>query len=139
MLVAALGWLGTVGTFMAYAMLWKGSVTSESRRYAALNVAGGLMGGSACVLYGAWPSAASNFAWAALALYASIAAYLRRRPGLMASETPGMAQAPYRHTPVTAVLDVVAVNNPLAAAAPVTGSCHASLPARAHGSATVLT
>lgn len=139
MLVAGLGWLGTVGTFMAYAMLWKGSVTPESRRYAALNVAGGLMGGSACVLYGAWPSAASNFAWAVLALYASIAAYLRRRPDVTASGTAGPAQGPYRRIPVTAVLDVVAVSNPLDAAAPVTGSCHASLPARAHGSAAVLT
>jgi hypothetical protein len=139
MLVAALGWLGTVGTFMAYAMLWKGSVTPESRRYAALNVAGGLMGGSACVLYGAWPSAASNFAWAALALYASIAANLRRRPDLTASETPVPTQTPYRHTPVTAVLDVVTVTNPLDAAASVTSPCHASLPARAHGTATVLT
>jgi len=58
MLAAALGWLGTAGTFLAYAMLWRGRLGSESRRYATLNMVGGLMGGSAAALYGAWPSAA---------------------------------------------------------------------------------
>ena len=79
MLAAALGWLGTAGTFLAYAMLWKGRLSSESRLYAALNMAGGLMAGSACALYGAWPSAASNLAWAALGLHGMIRAYRRSR------------------------------------------------------------
>lgn len=75
MLTAALGWLGTAGTFLAYALLWKGQLTSESRRYATLNTLGGLMGGSAAALYGAWPSAASNFAWAALGLHSMVRTY----------------------------------------------------------------
>ncbi|GER23053.1 hypothetical protein NCCP1664_15490 [Zafaria cholistanensis] len=79
MLAAALGWLGTAGTFLAYAMLWKGRLTSESRLYAVLNMAGGLMAGSACALYGAWPGAASNFAWAALGIH-SMVRTSRRRP-----------------------------------------------------------
>ncbi|GAA3696647.1 hypothetical protein GCM10023081_37110 [Arthrobacter ginkgonis] len=79
MFAAALGWLGTAGTFLAYAMLWRGRLTSESRLYALLNMAGGLMAGSACVLYGAWPSAASNLAWAALGLHGVVRAYRRRR------------------------------------------------------------
>jgi len=85
MLAAALGWLGTAGTFLAYAMLWRGRLTSESRLYALLNMAGGLMAGSACALYGAWPSAASNFAWAALGVHGMVRTYRRRRleaPGL---------------------------------------------------------
>jgi len=72
MLAAALGWLGTAGTFLAYAMLWRGRLASESRRYATLNMVGGLMGGSAAALYGAWPSAASNLAWAALGLHSIV-------------------------------------------------------------------
>ena len=33
-----------------------------------LNTSGGLLAGTAAVLYGAWPSAASNFAWALIGL-----------------------------------------------------------------------
>lgn len=72
MVAAVMGWLGTVGTFLAYALLWRGRLTSESRRYAALNVAGGLFAGTACIIYGAWPSAASNLAWAALGMHSMI-------------------------------------------------------------------
>jgi hypothetical protein len=79
MLAAALGWLGTIGTFTAYALVWKGRLTSESRLYAWLNLAGGLMGGTACVIYSAWPSAASNFAWAILGLHAVFRAYRQPR------------------------------------------------------------
>ena len=79
MLAAALGWLGTAGTFLAYAMQWRGRLTSESRLYATLNMAGGLMAGSACALYGAWPSAASNLAWAALGVHSMIRAHRQRR------------------------------------------------------------
>jgi ammonia channel protein AmtB len=79
MLAAVLGWLGTAGTFMAYAMLWRGRVTSDSLRYAALNALGGLMGGIACAIYGAWPSVAANFAWAALGLHSMVGTLRRRR------------------------------------------------------------
>ena len=34
------------------------------RRYALLNVVGGLLGGTASLLYQAWPIAVSNFVWA---------------------------------------------------------------------------
>lgn len=88
MLAAALGWLGTAGTFLAYAMLWRGRLTSESRLYAVLNMAGGLMAGSACALYGAWPSAASNLAWAALGLHSMIRAHRRRRLEASVVTTP---------------------------------------------------
>lgn len=64
MMAAALGWIGTVGTFVAYLLLCRGRLLSDSLRYGLLNVSGGLLAGTAAVLYGAWPSAASNFAWA---------------------------------------------------------------------------
>jgi hypothetical protein len=69
MLAAAMGWLGTLGTFGAYVLLWRGRLDSGSLRYALLNAAGGLLGGTASALYGAWPSAASNFVWAAVAMH----------------------------------------------------------------------
>lgn len=72
MVAAAMGWLGTVGTFLAYALLWRGRLTSQSLRYSALNFTGGLLAGAACIGYGAWPSAAANIAWAALGLHAMI-------------------------------------------------------------------
>lgn len=82
MVAALMGWLGTAGTFLAYALLWRGRLTSESRRYAALNLAGGLLGGTACIIYGAWPSAASNLAWAALGMHSMIRTISRvGRPG----------------------------------------------------------
>ena len=91
MLAAALGWLGTAGTFLAYAMLWRGRLTAESRTYAALNMLGGLLGGTACTLYEAWPSAAANFAWAALGLHSMVVAVAvrRRRPAAMVATSPG--------------------------------------------------
>lgn len=74
----ALGWIGTTGTFVAYLLLWRGRVGSESLVYALMNAMGGLLAGTASVLYGAWPSAVSNFVWAAIGTHSTIAA-LRRR------------------------------------------------------------
>ncbi|KQX74524.1 hypothetical protein [Aeromicrobium sp. Root472D3] len=73
MTAALLGWLGTAGTLAAYGLLWRGRLTSTSRRYALLNLVGGLLAGTASGLYGAWPSAASNFIWAALGLHSMLA------------------------------------------------------------------
>ncbi|WP_077488727.1 CBU_0592 family membrane protein [Sinomonas mesophila] len=80
MLAAALGWMGTAGTFVAYVMLSRGRLAAESRMYATLNMVGGLLGGIACVLYGAWPSAAANFAWAGLGLHGMVKAFRRVNP-----------------------------------------------------------
>ena len=68
MLAAWLGWLGTAGTFTAYVLLGRGRLHPDSRKYAALNVVGGCMAGLASAIYGAWPSAASNFIWALVGL-----------------------------------------------------------------------
>lgn len=74
MAAALLGWLGMAGTFAAYALQWRGVLSSDSVRYALLNFVGGTMGGVASVLYGAWPPAASNFVWAAIGLAALVRA-----------------------------------------------------------------
>ena len=68
MIAATLGWIGAAGTLLAYLSLSRGWLASTSRRYVALNITGGALAGLACTLYGAWPSAASNFVWAAVGL-----------------------------------------------------------------------
>ena len=78
MMAAVLGWTGTAGTFMAYLLLWRGRLGSESIVYALMNAVGGLLAGIASALYGAWPSAASNLVWAAIGLQSTLVA-LRRR------------------------------------------------------------
>lgn len=77
MIATWLGWLGTAGTLGAYALLSMGRLDARSWRYAALNFAGGLLGGIACVLFEAWPAAASNLVWAAIGLR-SLVITLRR-------------------------------------------------------------
>lgn len=78
MLAASLGWLGTAGTFVAYLMLWRGRLTAQSRRYALLNVVGGLMAGAASASYGAWPSVVSNVVWAAVGIQSVVSSELER-------------------------------------------------------------
>lgn len=73
MIAGALGWMGTVGTFCAYLLLWRGRLSSTSMSYAFMNAIGGLLGGCASILYQAWPSVASNFVWAALGAQTIIA------------------------------------------------------------------
>jgi hypothetical protein len=92
MIAALLGWLGTAGTFAAYAMLWRGHLESTSIRYAALNVVGGLLGGLGSAFYGAWPSVASNLVWAALGLHSVVSS--RLEPRVEAAEDRSESPAP---------------------------------------------
>jgi hypothetical protein len=69
MLAAILGWLGTVGTFVAYVLVFRGRLIADSWRYGVLNALGGSFGAIAAVLYGAWPSAVSNFIWAGVGFF----------------------------------------------------------------------
>lgn len=93
MIAACLGWLGTAGTFAAYTMLWRGRMTSESLRYAALNAGGGLLAGTASALYGAWPSAVSNFLWAAAGIHSIGRTVITRRAAQRALRTTGTASS----------------------------------------------
>lgn len=70
MIEAALGWIGTVGTFVAYVLVSQGRWGVDSLRYASLNTVGGILAGTASLLYGAWPSAAANYVWACVGLVA---------------------------------------------------------------------
>lgn len=66
MIAAALGWVGTIGTMAAYVLMTRGMLVSTSKRYAAMNVAGGLLAGASATAYAAWPSVASNLVWAGI-------------------------------------------------------------------------
>ena len=86
MITAALGWLGMGGTFLAYLLLSRGRLASESLTYALLNTAGGILGGAASVLYGAWPSVASNLVWALVGMQSVAAALSQERATRRAAE-----------------------------------------------------
>lgn len=64
MIATVLGWAGTIGTLGGYILVSRGRLGIGSLRYAFINTVGGIFGGTAAVLYGAWPSAAANLAWA---------------------------------------------------------------------------
>ncbi len=79
MIAAAMGWIGTLGTISAYLMLSRGYLHAASLRYAAINFLGGLLGATASVAYGAWPSVASNLVWAAVAVQSAAVELHERR------------------------------------------------------------
>ena len=81
MIAAALGWVGTAGTFGAYVLLVQGRWHATSIRYAALNGVAGLVGAIASSIYGAWPSAVSNMLWSCVAAQ-SIVLTCRERRGV---------------------------------------------------------
>lgn len=87
MLTAALGWLGMGGTFVAYLLLARGRLASESLGYALLNALGGILGGIASTLYGAWPSVASNVVWATIGIHSVVVALQRRTPAAATDAT----------------------------------------------------
>ncbi len=79
MIAAALGWVGTVGTFGAYVLLSRGLWHATSIRYAALNGVAGLFGAIGSSLYGAWPSVVSNLLWSGVAAHSIVWTYRERR------------------------------------------------------------
>ena len=79
MIAAALGWVGTLGTFGAYVLLSRGQWHPNSLRYAALNGIAGLLGAAGSTLYGAWPSVVSNLLWSAVAAHSIVGTSRERR------------------------------------------------------------
>lgn len=79
MIAAVMGWIGTVGSLSAFIMLSQGRWHATSLRYSTLNFFAAGLAGSASVVYGAWPSAASNLLWSAIACHTMIATLRRRR------------------------------------------------------------
>ncbi|GLY28780.1 hypothetical protein [Kineosporia sp. NBRC 101731] len=91
-MAAMLGWLGTMGTFGAYVLLSRGRWTATSLRYSLLNAIGGMAGGIASSMYGAWPSAVSNLLWAAIGTHAVVTTLLARRQSAAAASVPAPPQ-----------------------------------------------
>jgi len=79
MIAAAMGWIGTLGTICAYLMLSRGYLHVASLCYAAINFLGGVLGATASMTYGAWPSVASNLIWSGVAVYSAAQELLERR------------------------------------------------------------
>ena len=74
MIAASLGWVGTIGTIMAYVLMSNGKLVSTSKRYAAMNVVGGLLAGASATAYAAWPSVVSNLVWASIGAWSLVSA-----------------------------------------------------------------
>ena len=74
MIAASLGWVGTIGTIAAYILMSNGKLVSTSKRYAAMNVTGGLLAGASATTYAAWPSVVSNLVWASIGAWSLFSA-----------------------------------------------------------------
>ena len=102
MIAAALGWVGTIGTMGAYVLLSRGHWHATSLRYAALNAVGGVLGAAGSILYGAWPSVASNLLWSAVAAHSILLTYRERRAARLAAEVRCDFESPTGELPVLA-------------------------------------
>ncbi|MEJ6490565.1 hypothetical protein PQI23_12630 [Leucobacter sp. USCH14] len=78
---SALGWLGTLGTFVAYVLMLRGTWSPSTRSYLTLNAVGGLLAAGGALAYGAWPSFASNVVWGVIGAYGLYATF-RKRPAV---------------------------------------------------------
>lgn len=88
----ALGWIGTIGTFSAYVLIWRGWVDPSAKRYSFLNAAGGFMASAGALAYGAWPAVASNLVWGLIGVQGLLVALRRRSTARGAEElAPGPA------------------------------------------------
>jgi hypothetical protein len=104
MIAAVLGWVGTIGTMVAYFLVSRGRLRPDSARYATLNAAGGTLGAAASALYQAWPSVASNVVWAVIGLRTLVQVagmdYARprwtRRPAAAPEPTDAQGENPCR-------------------------------------------
>jgi hypothetical protein len=89
MIAAAMGWIGTIGSISAYALLSRGRWHAGSLRYSGLNGVAGVLAGSASAVYGAWPSVASNLLWTCIAIHSMVVTlHERRRSDRLATVVP---------------------------------------------------
>ena len=88
MIAAAMGWVGTIGSIVAYLLLTRGRWHATSLRYSALNGLAGLLAGGASAVYGAWPSVASNVVWSCIAAQSALATLRARRSDRLAEVLP---------------------------------------------------
>lgn len=79
MLEAILGWVGTAGSLVAYMLLVRGYLAARSRVYLGMNATAAMLAGTASLIYGAWPSAASNFLWVCMSVYPAVVDMSRGR------------------------------------------------------------
>lgn len=77
---SALGWIGTIGTFSAYVLIWRGLVGPQARGYCLLNATGGFLAAAGAFSYGAWPAFVSNLVWGLIGAHGFIMALRWRRP-----------------------------------------------------------
>ena len=100
MVAGTIGWLGTFGTIGAYVLLAQSRLDANGLTYALLNAFGGLLASAASALYGAWPSAASNFVWSVVGFHGIVKVVSSRRAARASLDTEVVARP--HETPVHA-------------------------------------
>lgn len=83
-----LGWVGTLGTFVAYVLMLRGTWSPSTRSYLTLNATGGLLAAGGALAYGAWPSFASNIVWGLMGAYGLYATFKRRPEAAITQTVP---------------------------------------------------
>ncbi|MBS3182519.1 hypothetical protein [Leucobacter manosquensis] len=86
---SVLGWVGTLGTFVAYVLMLRGTWSPSTRAYLTLNTVGGLLAAGGALAYGAWPSFASNIVWGLMGAYGLLATFRRRSAPMCVEDVPG--------------------------------------------------
>ncbi len=102
-----LGWMGTVGTFVAYVLMLRGTWSPSTRSYLALNAAGGLLAAGGALAYAAWPSFASNIVWGVMGAYGLFATFRRRHDAIRPEPSATTAPPVSATAPVTVPLPVL--------------------------------
>lgn len=91
-IAVTLGWVGTVGMFAAYVLIWRGWAESTAIHYSLLNAVGGFMAAAGALAYGAWPAFSSSLVWGLIGALGLVAAF-RAKVAKRASGAHAKAQA----------------------------------------------
>ena len=67
---STLGWVGAIGTVLAYALVSMRVLSATSRTFQAVNALGAALLTVSALAHDSWPSAASNLTWVLIALVA---------------------------------------------------------------------
>lgn len=79
MLIEIVGWSGAATLLVAFGLVSYGLIDARRRAYQALNILGGLLLAANSGWHDAWPSAALNLVWSAIAVGALIVAATQHR------------------------------------------------------------
>jgi hypothetical protein len=90
-LATSVGWVGAVGTVVAYALVSRSRLDAHSLRFQAMNIGGAALLAVSALTSHNWPSMVSNVIWGSIGLHALLMARSYRRA---VDETPALREVP---------------------------------------------